>query len=65
MTTLEGRAVAFPGGVLIRDATDNQIVGSIGISGAAGAEDEYCGIQAVKLCSIGEELVTEPAEGSI
>ena len=36
----------------------------IGISGAAGDEDEYCGLKCVELCSLGHSLITEPAEHS-
>lgn len=41
ISTIDGNVAAFPGGVLIRDATSKQIVGAVGVSGAAGAEDEY------------------------
>ena len=47
---------AFPGGVLCRDANRN-VVGAIGVSGAASDEDEHCAITAAT--SVG--LVTEPA----
>ena len=55
--------VAFPGGVVIRDA-EGDIVGSVGVSGAAGDEDEYCALAAVQECSAADELVTEPLEHS-
>ena len=53
--------VAFPGGVLIRDA-EGDIVGSVGVSGAAGDEDEFCALAAVQKSSAADELVTEPSE---
>eukprot|EP00549_Striatella_unipunctata_P020708 CAMPEP_0118673408 /NCGR_PEP_ID=MMETSP0800-20121206/303_1 /TAXON_ID=210618 ORGANISM="Striatella unipunctata, Strain CCMP2910" /NCGR_SAMPLE_ID=MMETSP0800 /ASSEMBLY_ACC=CAM_ASM_000638 /LENGTH=176 /DNA_ID=CAMNT_0006568463 /DNA_START=15 /DNA_END=545 /DNA_ORIENTATION=+ len=56
-----GQVAAFPGGVLIRDK-DGDVVGSIGVSGAAGDEDEYCGLMAVK--EYGHELKTEPESHS-
>ena len=46
----------FPGGVLLRDSAHN-LLGAIGVSGAASDEDEHCAITGAH--SIG--LVTEPA----
>ena len=55
------QAVAsFPGGVLCRD-TANNVVGAIGVSGAASDEDEHCAILGAQ--SVG--LVTEPAQSAI
>ena len=34
----------------------------LGVSGAAGDEDEYCALVAVRKCSAADELVSEPAE---
>lgn len=62
---LGGKAAAFPGGVLVRDGADGSIVGSVGVSGAAGAQDEYCAIMGVRGCGLSGELVTEPAEHSL
>mmetsp|Transcript_16525 Transcript_16525/g.22646 ORF Transcript_16525/g.22646 Transcript_16525/m.22646 type:complete len:175 (-) Transcript_16525:73-597(-) len=62
--TLDGEVATFPGGVLIRDRDSGDIVGAVGISGAAGDEDEYCAIMGVRGCSVAEELITEPAEHS-
>lgn len=36
-----GQVVALPGGVLIRDADDN-LLGAVGVSGAASEDDETC-----------------------
>ena len=51
---------AFPGGVLCRDA-GKDVVGAIGVSGAAADEDEHCAIVAAQ--SVG--LVTEPATSQL
>merc|ERR1712078_718787 len=51
---------AFPGGVLCRDASKN-VVGAIGVSGAAADEDEHCALTAAQ--SIG--LVTEPSKSAL
>lgn len=59
--SLNGNMVAFPGGVLIRDKEDGDVVGSVGVSGAAGDEDEFCALLGVQHCSAAEELVTEPS----
>eukprot|EP00444_Apocalathium_aciculiferum_P004292 CAMPEP_0183391096 /NCGR_PEP_ID=MMETSP0370-20130417/6227_1 /TAXON_ID=268820 /ORGANISM="Peridinium aciculiferum, Strain PAER-2" /LENGTH=199 /DNA_ID=CAMNT_0025570765 /DNA_START=118 /DNA_END=717 /DNA_ORIENTATION=- len=48
---------AVPGGVLVRDRSGN-VVGAIGVSGAAADEDEHCAIAGAR--AVG--LVTEPAE---
>ena len=55
---------AFQGGVLIREKASNDVVGAVGISGAAGDEDEYCALRAVVECSIGDDLLTDPANHS-
>ena len=51
---------SFPGGVLCRDAADN-VVGAIGVSGAASDEDEHCAILGAH--SVG--LRTEPAQSRL
>ena len=61
IVSVESGLAAFPGGVLIRDKEDS-IVGGLGVSGAAGDEDEYCALVAVRKCSAADELVSEPAE---
>ena len=35
----------FPGGIVLK--VDDQVVGAVGVSGAAGDEDEYCAIRGV------------------
>ena len=64
ITISGGNLAAFQGGVLIRMKEGGGIVGSVGVSGAAGDEDEYCAITAVKECSIGDVLEVEPADHS-
>merc|ERR1740124_1728404 len=59
-----GNMAAFQGGVLIREKGSGIIVGSVGVSGAAGDEDEFCALSGVKECMMGEQLVTEPLEHS-
>lgn len=51
---------AFPGGVLCRDAAGN-VLGAIGVSGAAADEDEHCAIVGAR--AVG--LLTEPAESAL
>lgn len=60
----KGEVICFPGGIVIRCAEEGSIIGSVGVSGAAGNEDEYCALQGVYLSSISKEVVTEPAEHS-
>jgi uncharacterized protein GlcG (DUF336 family) len=40
-----GKMAPFPGGILIQ--YEGQCVGAVGVSGAAGDEDEYCAIRGV------------------
>ena len=47
----DGRMVPVPGGVLIRNA-DGEIVGSVGISGDASANDELCAVAGIKAASL-------------
>lgn len=55
-TMTNGGLIPLPGGVLIRDASE-QIVGAVGVSGAASDDDEICakaGIEAIGLHSTGQ-----------
>lgn len=45
-TTLAGRAVVFPGGLPI--FASGELIGAIGVSGAASDTDEHCAQQAVE-----------------
>jgi len=60
--TKGGMLAPFPGGVLLRNRWDNSVVGAIGVSGAAGDEDEYCALQGAKVVS--GLVITEPAAHS-
>ncbi|MGH6618165.1 MAG: GlcG/HbpS family heme-binding protein [Alphaproteobacteria bacterium] len=53
----DGRFIAVPGGVLIREK-DGAILGAVGISGDASDKDEYCAIEGVKAAG----LTPDPAE---
>lgn len=55
----DGRFVAAPGGVLIRDA-EGLVVGAVGISGDASDKDEYCAIVGVRAAG----FTPEPAEAA-
>ncbi|CAJ1366973.1 unnamed protein product [Effrenium voratum] len=54
----------FPGGVLIRDHSSGAVLGAVGVSGAAGDEDEYVALMGVKGCAALASATTEPAEHS-
>lgn len=56
-----GKMAPFPGGILLQ--YDGHIVGAVGVSGAAGDEDEYCAIRAVAEVNI-VGLTTIPDEPS-
>jgi len=53
----DGRFIAVPGGVLIRDA-GGDIIGAVGISGDASDKDEYAAIEGVKAAT----LTPDPAD---
>ena len=58
MVAISGNQMApFPGGVVLK--LGNYVIGAVGVSGAAGDEDEYCAIQAVKEANLGLETVPE------
>jgi len=64
INTADGHMAAFQGGVLIREKESGDIVGSVGVSGAAGDEDEYCALMGVMECSVSDDLETEPVQHS-
>ena len=64
VTEAAGQLAPFPGGVLIRDGTDGTVLGAVGVSGAAGDEDEYIALQGVAGIASHEGFVTEPATHS-
>ena len=63
MTTMvavsKNKMAPFPGGILLKTVADDYIIGAVGVSGAAGDEDEYCAIQGVLEAGI-PGLTTEP-----
>mmetsp|Transcript_28781 Transcript_28781/g.69624 ORF Transcript_28781/g.69624 Transcript_28781/m.69624 type:complete len:240 (-) Transcript_28781:150-869(-) len=62
MVALSGNQMApFPGGIVLK--VNDYVIGAVGVSGAAGDEDEYCAITAVQEASI-PGLMTVPAEHS-
>ena len=61
MMAISGKMAAFPGGVLLRNG-ENEIVGAVGVSGAAGDEDEYVALMSVWESGLG--LHTQPKEHS-
>lgn len=50
---------AFPGGVLLLSKEDGEVLGAVGVSGAAGDEDEYCAIAGVQEAELGISTVPE------
>mmetsp|Transcript_12682 Transcript_12682/g.18640 ORF Transcript_12682/g.18640 Transcript_12682/m.18640 type:complete len:233 (-) Transcript_12682:75-773(-) len=61
---LGGTVAAFQGGILLRDQEGN-CVGAVGVSGAAGDEDEYCGLMGIQRSPLANNAVlTDPAEHS-
>ena len=61
MMEITGKMAAFPGGVLLRNG-ENEVIGAIGVSGAAGDEDEYAALKSVWDSGLG--LTTQPTEHS-
>ena len=58
MVAISGNQMApFPGGIVLK--LGDHVIGAVGVSGAAGDEDEYCAIQAVKEANIGLETLPE------
>ena len=55
----------FPGGVLLKSKQDGCVIGAIGVSGAAGDEDEYCAIIAAAQSLFGDAIVFEPARHAL
>lgn len=66
MVALSGNQMApFPGGVLLKLDGDGNgaVVGAVGVSGAAGDEDEYCAIRGVAEANVAG-LSTVPEQHS-
>jgi uncharacterized protein GlcG (DUF336 family) len=51
MAASQGRAVPSPGGVLIRDAA-GIVIGSVGISGDTGDNDEICAVAGIEAAGL-------------
>jgi uncharacterized protein GlcG (DUF336 family) len=52
-----GQMAPFPGGVVLK--LDEYMIGAVGVSGAAGDEDEYCAIRGVLEANLGLTTVPE------
>ena len=58
MVAVSGNQMApFPGGIILK--LGDTIVGAVGVSGAAGDEDEYCAIRGVVEANLGLSTVPE------
>lgn len=62
---VNGEMACFPGGILVKEASTGDILGSVGVSGAAGDEDEYCALQGVQQCSWASDFVTLPESSPV
>lgn len=60
MSIGDGKIGPLPGGVLIKKKETNEILGSLGVSGASGAEDEYCAIMGIKNSKISDLVICYP-----
>jgi len=47
-----GRMVPVPGGVLVRQPSDGEIIGAVGISGDNSGNDEACAIAEIESCNL-------------
>jgi uncharacterized protein GlcG (DUF336 family) len=48
VTLSQGKVMPVPGGVLIRDKDNNQLIGAVGISGDVSDQDERCAIAGIE-----------------
>ena len=53
----QGQMAPFPGGIVLK--LGDHIIGSVGVSGAAGDEDEYCAIRGVVESNLGLTTIPE------
>ena len=58
-TITGGKMAPFPGGVLVRNS-EGKYLGSVGVSGATGDEDEYIAITGITESALGVQAF--PAE---
>lgn len=59
ITIADGKMASIPGGVLLRSKVDGEIIGAIGVSGAAADQDELMALTAARQFS--EILSSDPA----
>jgi uncharacterized protein GlcG (DUF336 family) len=60
LTTIsDGRLVALPGGVIIRDAADS-ILGAVGVSGDVSEPDEICPVAGVEAAGLEADIGDRP-----
>jgi len=64
ISIMNGDMAAFQGGILVKEASTGEVVGAVGVSGAAGDEDEYCALAGVKRCTMANALETVPSKHS-
>ena len=57
----DGKMAPFPGGILLK--SEGKVIGAVGVSGAAGDEDEYCGLMGVQESGL-DEIETLPKSHS-
>lgn len=53
----DGKMAPFPGGIALK--VGGKVIGAVGVSGAAGDEDEYCAIRGVQDCGL-DYITTVP-----
>jgi glc operon protein GlcG len=53
----QGQMATFPGGIVVK--LGEHVIGAVGVSGAAGDEDEYCAIRGVVESQLGLSTVPE------
>ena len=53
---MDGGMANFPGGVLIKCKESNSVLGSVGVSGATGDQDEFLALYAAKESLSQEEI---------
>lgn len=61
----QGMMAPFPGGVCIKDGVSGEIIGSVGVSGATGDQDEYAALQGIEAVKKQLKCITDPPSPSI
>ena len=49
VAVMDGKMANFPGGVLIKCSESKRVLGSVGVSGATGDQDEFLALNAAKM----------------